>query len=123
MKPTLLLVDDVVEARNQLQQALAGGFDVVGLASSGLEAVELCERLKPGLVLMDLVMPQMSGLDAIRLIQARVRPSPRIVVLSGLSHEEVALAALEAGAYEYLIKPVSLTKIREALLGAFRQAA
>ncbi|MBY0371558.1 response regulator [bacterium] len=123
MKPTLLLVEDHPEALEQLTRALDHDFDIVATATTGAEAVAMCEKHQPGLVLMDLVMPKMSGLDATRLILARVRPNPRIVILSGLDQEEVAVSAIEAGAHDYLVKPTSLETIREALLNVLKKAA
>src|SRR4051812_21419221 len=106
MKPTLIIVDDILNVRERLRDILEDEFEVVGLAASGQEAVALCTEYKPQLVLMDLVMPRMSGIEATRNILARVQPAPRIVVISALNDENVVLKALEAGAAEYLIKPV-----------------
>lgn len=123
MKPKLLLVEDSPAARAQLVEALQSEFEIVAEASTGIEAVEMCELHQPELLLLDLALPAMNGLDALRLIQARVRPMPRVVILSGVGAEQTALDALEAGAHEYLLKPVSLSKIAQALRGLLRQAA
>jgi two-component system, chemotaxis family, chemotaxis protein CheY len=115
MKPTLLIVDDIASIRDKLRDCLENEFEIVGLASSGAQAVQLCQQTRPQLVLMDLVMPLMSGIDATRAIVAAVTPAPRIVVLSALHDENIVIRALEAGAAEFLVKPVSEVKIRAAL--------
>lgn len=123
MKPTLLIVDDIQGIREKLREALESEFDVVGLAASGAEAVAFCTASSPQLVLMDLVMPKMSGIEATKAILAAASPAPRIVILSALHDESVVLRALEAGAAEYLVKPVSEGKIREVLRLLVREAA
>lgn len=123
MRPTLIIVDDIQSVREKLRESLEKEFDVVGLAGSGTEAIELCRKFSPHLVLMDLVMPKMSGIEATKAILATLASPPRIVVLSALHDENVVLRALEAGAAEYLIKPVSEAKIRDVLRGLLKQAA
>lgn len=123
MKPTLLIVDDIQSVREKLGEVLAGDFEVVGLAGSGAQAIAMAQTFAPQLILMDLVMPQMSGLEATKAILALANPAPRVVILSALHEENVVLEAFEAGAAEYLIKPVSENKIREVLHGLSRIAA
>lgn len=123
MKPTLLIVDDIVSIREKLRDSLSSEFEVVGLAASGAEALAICKQTRPQLVLMDLVMPLMSGIDATRAIVAALSPAPRIVVLSALHDENIVIRALEAGAAEFLVKPVSERKIRDALKHLASEAA
>jgi DNA-binding NarL/FixJ family response regulator len=122
MKPTLIIVDDIKAVREKLNAALASSFEVLGLAASGAEAIQLCRTHAPELVLMDLVMPQMSGIEATEQIVVGATP-PKVVVLSALQDENTVLRAFEAGASEFLVKPVSEKKIREVLLGLARRAA
>ncbi len=122
MRPTLIIVDDIQSVREKLRESLEKEFDVVGLAGSGAEAIELCGKFSPQLVLMDLVMPKMSGIEATKAL-ATVASPPQIVILSALHDENIVLRALEAGAAEYLIKPVSEAKIRDVLRGLLKQAA
>ncbi len=122
MKPTLIIVDDVKAIREKLSAALERDFEVLGLASSAEEALTLCRSTNPDLVLMDLVMPKVSGIDAtVALLQ--LAPNAKVVILSALHDENTVLRAFEAGATEYLVKPVSEKKIREVLLGLVRKAA
>lgn len=122
MKPTVLIVDDIKVVRDRINEQLAADFEVVGQAASGREAIEMCQRLKPQLVLMDLVMPEMSGIDATREILISVEPTPKVIILSGVTEEGYAAQALEAGAAEYLIKPVDAEKLK-AVLKTFSEAA
>lgn len=123
MKTTLLIVDDIKAIREKLRDCLENDFEVVGLAGSGQEAIEICREKTPRLVLMDLVMPKMSGIDATKQILASVNPPPQIVVLSALHDETILLRAMEAGVSEYLLKPVSDSKIKQVLRDLVREAA
>jgi YesN/AraC family two-component response regulator len=122
MKPTVLIVDDIKVVRERINEQLSADFEVVGQAASGREAIEMCQRLKPQLVLMDLVMPEMSGIEATREILVSVEPTPKVIILSGITEEGYAAQALEAGAAEYLIKPVDAEKLK-AVLKTFAEAA
>lgn len=114
-KPTVLIVDDIRVVRERIAEQLSNDFDIVGKAASAVEAVQLCRQLKPQLVLMDLVMPEISGLEATREILATVDPAPRVIILSGVNDENLAMQALEAGAKEYLIKPIEAEKLKSVL--------
>jgi DNA-binding NarL/FixJ family response regulator len=104
MTERILIVDDHPLTRDALDGLLAqNGFDVVGQAASGQEAIELAGALKPDLVLLDLSMPEMDGLTALPLIQA-VAPEAEIVVLTASEDEHNLLGAIRAGAAGYLLK-------------------
>lgn len=120
-KPTVLIVDDIRVMRERIQEQISGDFEVLGQAESARQAIEMCQQLKPQLVLMDIVMPEMSGIDAMRTILSTVEPPPRVIILSGVTDENLALQALEAGAAEYLIKPVEVEKLK-AVLRTFAEA-
>ena len=123
MKPTLLIVDDIKAVREKLRDALEDEFDIVGIAGSGAEAIRQCADFTPQLVLMDLVMPKMSGIEATKAILAQANPAPKVVVLSALHDENIVLRALEAGASEYLIKPVSPDDLRHTLRASLEEHA
>lgn len=105
-KPTLILVDDQVELRKELFTALQEDFDIVEECATGEEAVAAVQRHKPLLVLMDVVMPRMSGIEACARIHQGAKPHPTIVMMSGLKDENVVLQAMQAGAVDYLVKPL-----------------
>jgi signal transduction histidine kinase/CheY-like chemotaxis protein len=112
----VLIVDDTPDIRFLLTTALGalGGFDVVGEAENGAEAVRLAEALHPDAVLLDLAMPVMDGLQATPLIHER-SPETRIVILSGFSKEGMETEALQLGACAFLEKGTKPKEIAETL--------
>ena len=121
-RPRVLVVDDDASVRGLLRELLEGegGFDVVGEADDGREAVALARHLDPDLVLLDLAMPGMGGLEAMPLIMA-VAPGARVVVLSGLDAADVEDAAARRGAAAYFAKtgdPVRLPALLLPLVAA-----
>jgi NarL family two-component system response regulator LiaR len=101
----VLLVDDHAIVRKGIIALLETEADIqiVGEASNGLEAVGLAESLKPDVILMDLVMPGVNGVDAIRKIKAQ-EPAARILVLTSFGTDDKVFPALKAGALGYLLK-------------------
>jgi two-component system response regulator AlgR len=116
----LLLVDDEPLARQRLAALVAelGGHEIAGQAGNGREAVELAEELAPDVVLLDIQMPVMDGLEAARHLAGMPQP-PAVVFCTAF--DQHALAAFEAAAVDYLVKPVRLERLGEALERARRQ--
>jgi DNA-binding NarL/FixJ family response regulator len=116
----VLIADDHRVVRAGLAQLLstARDIDVVGTACDGEEAARLASRLRPAVVLMDLSMPKVDGIEATRRITA-TQPGTAVVVLTTLCDRHRIVAALEAGAVAYLLKDVEPPE----LLGAIRAAA
>lgn len=112
----ILIVDDHPMMREALQSALADEPDmhVVGEASNGVEGVRLAADLKPDLIIMDLLMPNMDGLEAIAAI-CDVNPQAKIMVSTSLEDEEKILAAIQAGALGYFPKTAPRTYLLEAI--------
>jgi DNA-binding NarL/FixJ family response regulator len=111
----VLIADDHAMVRDGLHWALEhAGYDVVGEAADGEEAVELAEQLRPDLVLMDLSLPVLSGVAATKRIRSLV-PSTKVVALSMLSDETAVSSALAAGAVGYLVKDSTTAEIVNAL--------
>lgn len=105
MSNRVLIVDDAIFMRNMLKDIfLGGGFEILGEASNGREAVERYKELKPDLTTMDIVMPFKSGIEATREI---VRFDQRAVILmcSALGQETLVMEAIEAGAMDFIVKP------------------
>src|SRR5690349_24852676 len=90
------------------------GYEVVGEAANGREAGTRYERLKPDVVLVDVVMPDMSGLNAVREIRKR-DGSAKIVMCSAMGQEKIMQEALEAGASGFIVKPFTAARVLEAL--------
>lgn len=117
MGERILVVDDHPLTREALSSLLVQhGFDVVGQAADGEEAIALARDLQPELVLLDLTMPGMDGLTAIPLLRETV-PEAEIVVLTASGTEENLLAAIRAGAAGYLLKSEPPDKIADFLRG------
>lgn len=116
----VLIADDHLIVRKGIRALLATepGFAVVGEAGNGAEAVEAVGRLAPDVVLMDVMMPEMDGIEAIRRIQAGPHPA-RILVLTSFVADEKVFPAIKAGALGYLLKDSS----PEDLTRAIRQVA
>ena len=101
----VLIVDDSAAVRAAVRTVLeAKGLDVVAEAGDGLEAIKLIEELKPDLVLLDLVLPGMSGVDVLTRMGS-ISPGTKVVVLTALDTDRFAAQALEAGAADFLGKP------------------
>jgi NarL family two-component system response regulator LiaR len=115
----VLIVDDHGMVRKGLAAYLLNEPDLklVGEARDGQEGVEMCEQLEPDVILMDLVMPQLGGVAAIRIIRERW-PQVQIIALTSFREKELVQDALRAGAISYLLKNVS----GEDLVGAVRAA-
>ena len=110
----VLIAEDEALIRLDLAEMLREeGYDVVGEAGDGQEAVELAERLRPDLVIMDVKMPRRDGIDAAaEIAQKRIAP---IVVLTAFSQRELVERARDAGAMAYLVKPFSITDLIPAI--------
>ena len=114
------IADDERPARSFLA-ALLKSFDdvlVVGEAASGKEAVALIERERPDLVLLDLQMPELDGLDVFRAV--KTRPVPLVAFVT--AYDEYAIRAFEVNAIDYLLKPVDRARLRETLNRAHERA-
>jgi len=112
----VLIADDHPIVRKGIRALLAteADIEVVGEAADGKEAIEKAERLRPDVVLMDLVMPGMDGIEAIRRITAR-QPETRILVLTSFAEDEKVFPALKAGALGYLLKDSSPEELVRAI--------
>jgi two-component system response regulator NreC len=113
---TIVLADDHALIREGLRAVLDGEADwfVVGEAADGLEALALVAQLKPNVLIVDLMLPSLSGLEVIRQVRRRV-PQTQVVTLSMHANESYVLAALRNGASAYVLKEASSTEIIQAI--------
>ncbi|MBN2551664.1 MAG: response regulator transcription factor [Spirochaetales bacterium] len=115
-KISVLIVDDHGMVRQGLRTylSLMEDIKVVGEAQNGSEAVAQVRRLKPDVVLMDLVMPQMDGIEATRQI-SELRPETRIIVLSSFTEDDKVFPAIRSGAAGYLLKDIAPAELASAI--------
>jgi len=121
---SVLIADDHPFVRHGLRTYLEtlDDLEVVGEASDGAEAVELATRLLPDVVLMDLVMPELGGVEATRAIRA-ASPSTKVIVLTSFDDDEKVFPAIKAGAAGYLLKDVHPAELADAVRKASRGEA
>jgi DNA-binding NarL/FixJ family response regulator len=117
----ILIADDHTLMRQGLRQLCGrqGGFTVVGEAVTGAQAVALARDARPDVILMDIVMPELDGVEAIRQI-VREAPGTRIIALTMYREEPYMLAAIRAGARGYLLKPVDAGDLVAAIEAVYR---
>jgi len=111
---SVLIVDDAAFMRLNLKNILKDNFEVVGEAENGKEAVELYQEVKPDIVTMDITMPIMDGLEAIKAIQD-IDPSAKIVVCSAMGQQKIVIQEIELGAKDFIVKPVKKDRVMESL--------
>jgi two-component system chemotaxis response regulator CheY len=101
----VLIADDASFMRQMIRDIIEPeGFEVVGEASDGLEVVEKYKKLRPDVVMMDIVMPKRSGIDAVKAIKAE-DAGARVVMCSALGQDALVSEALQAGARDFIVKP------------------
>jgi two-component system LytT family response regulator len=108
----VLIVDDEAPARVRLRQMLTAHADleIAGEAETGVQAMEMADRLKPGLILLDIQMPGCTGIDVVASL-----PQPRPPIIFCTAYEQHAVDAFELNAVDYLLKPISRARLGQAL--------
>ena len=115
MSQTVLVCDDAIFMRTMISDILSqAGFEVVGEAESGLQAVEKYRMLKPDLVTMDIVMPDMGGIEAVREI-CKNDPEAKILMCSAMGQQALVVEAIQAGAKDFVVKPFQPYRVLEAV--------
>lgn len=115
MSLRVLICDDAMFMRNRIKEALDGSvYEVVGEAEDGEQAVQRYDELRPDVVTMDIVMPRMTGIEAVREIVGR-HPGARVVICTAIGQEAYLGEAIRAGAQDYIIKPFKPSVVQEVL--------
>ena len=110
----VLVVDDAMFMRATLKKLLTeAGFEVAGEAENGQVAVERYQELKPDVVMMDITMPEMDGLTALKEIM-KIDAGAKVVMCTALGQERSVMESMQAGAKDYIIKPFKSDKVVEA---------
>jgi two-component system, chemotaxis family, chemotaxis protein CheY len=111
----ILIVDDAKFMRTTLHTILSkDNHDIVGEAENGEEAVSLFKHTKPDLVIMDITMPIMNGIDAIKEIK-KFDANAQIIVCSAMGHQKVVVDAIELGAKDFIVKPFDEHRVLETV--------
>ena len=111
----ILLVDDAAFMRMMLKDILTkNGYNVVGEAENGVQAVEKYKELKPNLVVMDITMPEMDGMQAARALKAE-DANALIIMCSAMGQQAMVVEAIQAGAKDFIVKPFQPDRVLEAV--------
>ncbi len=115
MAKRVLIVDDAAFMRMMIKDILSkNGYEVAGEAENGIRAVEKYKELTPDLVLMDITMPEMNGIEAVKNIKA-LDPGAKIVMCSAMGQQAMVIESIQAGARDFIVKPFQADRVLEAV--------
>ena len=115
MAKRVLITDDALFMRVTLKNILTkNGYEIAGEAANGRESVELYQKTKPDLVTMDITMPEMDGITALKEIR-RIDPNANIIMCTAMGQKSMVLEAVAAGAKDFIVKPFQPDKVLEAV--------
>ena len=123
MKNRILIVDDSFYMRTMLKNMLTdAGYEVVGEAANGQQALEMATATRPDLITLDVILPDNTGLDVLKGIRQE-QPEVKVVMCSAVGQEVIVNEALESGATAYIVKPFSEEKVLEVVGSALQEAS
>ncbi|HAF07600.1 MAG: response regulator [bacterium] len=115
MATRVLIVDDAIFMRRMIADILKKeGFEICGEAGTGSQAVQMYRELQPDLVTMDIIMPDMSGIDAVREI-IKEFPNAKILMVSAMGQQSLVVEAIQAGAKDFVVKPFQPSRVLESV--------
>lgn len=115
MQNRILVVDDAAFMRMMIKDILTkNGFEVVGEANDGAQAVEKYKELRPDLVTMDITMPEMDGIAALKEIK-KMDGGARVIMCSAMGQQAMVIDAIQAGAKDFIVKPFQADRVIEAI--------
>ena len=115
MAHNVLIVDDAAFMRMMLKEILTkGGYNVVGEAENGIIAVTKYKELRPDIVTMDITMPEMDGITAVKEIK-RIDPHAKIIMCSAMGQQAMVIEAIQSGARDFIVKPFQPVRVMEAV--------
>lgn len=110
-----LVVDDAIFMRTILKKMLEeAGYNVVGEAGNGAQAIEMAQKLQPDIITLDITMPEMDGIKAIEQI-LKVSPNSKIIMCSAMGHQSKVVEAVKAGAKDFIVKPFEKNRVLQAI--------
>ena len=111
----VLIVDDAAFMRMMIKDILQkNGFEVIGEASNGIEAVNLYKKERPDVVTMDITMPDMDGIEAVKEIRA-FDLSAKVIMCSAMGQQSMVMDAIKSGAKDFIVKPFQADRVLEAI--------
>jgi two-component system chemotaxis response regulator CheY len=111
----VLVVDDAAFMRMMVRDILSkNGYEVVGEAENGMKAVEKYSELHPDLTTMDITMPEMDGISAVKAIK-KIDPNAKIIMCSAMGQQAMVIEAIQAGARDFIVKPFQADRVLEAV--------
>ncbi|MBB5147865.1 MULTISPECIES: response regulator [Ureibacillus] len=115
MSKKILIVDDAAFMRMMIKDILTkNGYEVVGEAADGMQAVEKYNELRPDLVTMDITMPEMDGITALKQIKS-IDPNAVVIMCSAMGQQAMVIDAIQAGAKDFIVKPFQADRVIEAI--------
>lgn len=115
MSKRVLVVDDAAFMRMMIKDILTkNGYDVVGEAVDGTQAVDKYQELHPDLVTMDITMPEMDGIEALKHIRS-IDPNAKVVMCSAMGQQAMVIDAIQAGARDFVVKPFQADRVLESI--------
>ncbi len=115
MAKGILVVDDAAFMRMMIKDVLTkNGFEVVGEAENGAKAVDTYKELSPELVIMDITMPEMDGIQAVKEVK-KINPDAKIIMCSAMGQQAMVIEAIQAGAKDFIVKPFQADRVVEAV--------
>ena len=123
MNKRILIVDDSFYMRTMLKNMLTdAGYEVVGEAANGAQAVEMAASTNPDLITLDVILPDNTGLDVLKSLR-QTQPNAKVVMCSAVGQEVIVTEAIENGALAYIVKPFSEEKVLEIVGSALQNDA
>jgi len=111
----ILIVDDAAFMRMMIREILTkNGFEVVGEAENGIRAIEKYKELLPDLVIMDITMPELTGIEAVKEIR-KINSEAKIVMCSAMGQQAMVIESIQAGAKDFIVKPFQADRVIEAV--------
>ncbi len=112
---SILIVDDAAFMRMMIKDILSkNGYSVVGEAENGIKAIEKYKETNPDLVIMDITMPEMDGIQAVKQIKA-INSAAKIIMCSAMGQQAMVIESIQAGARDFIVKPFQAERVVEAV--------